>query len=389
MIIFKQPYIWIIPGILFFFGVYTFCCGYHHEFGYFASKYFGSYCSNVNTTAAFVVAMLAFVLFGAVFWLNAGALMNKRIHTCSYILIFFLTALFTVCAAIGLEADHSPTMMIFLPGAVTAAVLNLWATTVVRLRGAALREMERLEESYKIANEEKLKAERFKTELIANVSHDIRTPLTSIINYVDFIDGLGIEDERLREYVGILKKTSNRLKTLIGDLLDASKAGTGSVVMNVQIIDLAELLGQIVGDFDAAFAERNLTYVNKHNGDKIPVAADGKYLYRVLENLFGNVAKYALPGTRVYVEIGGGGAMAWLSVKNVSAQQLDVSPEMLTERFVQGERSRNTEGNGLGLYIAKYLLEGMEGQLAVNISGDLFEVRITLPVYNALNAAEF
>ncbi|MDR0862454.1 MAG: HAMP domain-containing histidine kinase [Oscillospiraceae bacterium] len=375
----KRPYIWVIPAVVFFVFAFALVCRLNGNFGYYANKYFRLRFYGTSIALPLVGVAVSFIAFGAVFWQNAGAQMNKPLHRFRYARLCLIAAAYGGLCVYLLFEYNSPPLMLLIPATVTAAALTLWATTVVRLRSATLRELETLSESYRLANEEKLKAERFKTELIANVSHDIRTPLTSIINYVDFIDKLGIENEQLGEYVAVLKKTSERLKTLTGDLLDASKAGTGNVVMNIQTLDLAELLGQTAGEFDAAFAEKELTYIARHGDGKILVAADGTHLWRVLANLFGNAAKYAMPSTRVYAEITTSGNEASLSIKNVSERQLDVLPEMLTERFVQGDRARNAEGNGLGLYIAKHLTEYMGGKLTVRISGDLFEAVVTLP----------
>ena len=179
------------------------------------------------------------------------------------------------------------------------------------------------------------------------------------------------------EYLAVLEKKGARLKLLISDLLEASKASTGSVPMEIRPIDLLELLGQVAGEFDAAFTEKGLTYIGRTPETPVWVAADGKYLWRVLENLFGNIVKYSMPNTRVYADVSVKGDVA-LSLKNISAAPLDVPSELLTEQFIQGERSRMAEGNGLGLYIAKSLLDLMNGSLEIAVTGDLFEAVITL-----------
>jgi signal transduction histidine kinase len=226
------------------------------------------------------------------------------------------------------------------------------------------------------ANEEKIRAERFKAELITNVSHDIRTPLTSIINYVDLLKALPVEQENFTEYINVLDKKSARLKTLINDLMEASKAATGNMTLNLRKIDLTEIIGQIVGELDEQFAERSLTLVIRQPDQPVCAQADSGHLWRVLENLFGNAAKYALSGTRVFAETTIRDGQPVFSLKNTSLNPIDMPPDALTEQFIRGDRSRQTEGSGLGLYIAKSLVELMSGQFTIRTTGDLFEVEI-------------
>ena len=225
--------------------------------------------------------------------------------------------------------------------------------------------------------EERLRAERLKTELITNVSHDIRTPLTAIISYVDLLKALPVERDDFKEYVSVLDKKSARLKTLTSDLVEASKAASGNVVIDKTRIDLAEIVGQVAGEFEDQFIERSLTLVFHQPSEQILVDTDSGHLFRVLENLFGNVAKYALSGTRVFVEIAEQDGKTALSIKNTSQAPIDYAPEALTEQFIRGDRSRQTDGSGLGLYIAKSLIELMAGRFEINATGDLFEARIT------------
>jgi len=231
-----------------------------------------------------------------------------------------------------------------------------------------------LSDLYKKAVDDGLKSERMKIELISNVSHDLRTPLTSIINYIDLIKRLGIENPTLSEYIGVLEKKSRRMKTLAGDLVDASRAGSGDIKLTLERIDLAELTGQVAGDFDSLMIEAGLTFLI--NQEKVIIKADGEHLWRVMENVFANAVKYSLPGTRVYCFVGVLEGKAVFSLKNVSRDPLNISPETLTERFVRGDVSRTDEGSGLGLYIAKALAELMGAEFIINISGDLFEARV-------------
>lgn len=227
------------------------------------------------------------------------------------------------------------------------------------------------------AVEESLKSERLKTELITNVSHDIKTPLTSIINYVDLIKKENIDNDKLKEYVDILDSKSQRLKKLTEDLVEASKASSGNVSLNLEEIGLIELLNQLIGEYKDKFEEKNLEVVTNLSKVNVKVKADSRYLYRVIDNLFGNISKYALEGSRVYIEteIMEAGRVKVI-LKNISKDKLNISEEELMQRFVRGDKSRTTEGSGLGLAIARSLTELQKGTLNCKIDGDLFKVEV-------------
>jgi len=229
---------------------------------------------------------------------------------------------------------------------------------------------------YDKANAEKVRAERFKTELITNVSHDIRTPLTSIINYIDLLKTLQIENTDFAEYVGVLDRKAARLKTLIDDLMEASKAGTGNMSVDLCEINLTEIMGQIAGEFDEQFAERGLTLVLRQPDQPVFTIADSRHLWRVLENLFGNAVKYSMPETRVFAEIILRDEGTVFTMKNTSKNHIDLSGDALTEQFMRGDRARLSEGSGLGLYIVKSLVELMGGRFAIHVTGDLFVVEV-------------
>ncbi len=232
--------------------------------------------------------------------------------------------------------------------------------------------------------EKELKSERMKTELITNVSHDIKTPLTSIINYVDLLKKIDLKDETAKSYLAVLEEKSWRLKTLIEDLVEASKASSGTLSIQLQRLNLCELVKQACGEFEDRLTEQNLQLIlslPKERGEELPVIADGRSTYRIIENLLSNVNKYAMPGTRVYVEAFCNSTNALLSIKNISAAPLNISSEELMERFVRGDRSRNTEGSGLGLSIAKSLAELQHGSFKLYLDGDLFKAVVTLPLY--------
>lgn len=230
------------------------------------------------------------------------------------------------------------------------------------------------------AVEEQMKSERFKTELITNVSHDIKTPLTSIINYVDLLEKEEIENETAKEYIGVLSRQSARLKKLIEDLLEASKASTGNVSVNLSQFELGILLTQALGEYEERFANNNLQVVLNKTDEMLLVMADNRHMWRVFDNILNNIAKYAQPNTRIYIDANRKNQIAEISFRNISKDPLNISGDELMERFVRGDSSRNTEGSGLGLSIAKSLTEVQKGKLDIQIDGDLFKVRLAFPL---------
>jgi len=227
------------------------------------------------------------------------------------------------------------------------------------------------------AVEQRLKSERLKTELITNVSHDIKTPLTSIVNYVDLLKKEDLPPDA-REYLAVLDRQSRRLKKLTEDLVEASKASTGNVTVNLEPIVVNEIIHQAVGDYDEKLAAGKLeVIVNTYEGNLMALA-DGRLLWRVLDNLLSNVCKYAMAGTRVYVDLSARDGRVYLSIKNISRDPLNVSADELMERFVRGDASRHTEGSGLGLNIARSLMDLMGGGFALYVDGDLFKAELSL-----------
>ena len=222
---------------------------------------------------------------------------------------------------------------------------------------------------------EQMKSERFKAELITNVSHDLKTPLTSIINYVDLLKATDQTDPRAQSYIEVLDRKSLRLKKLTEDLVEASKASTGVLAVNREKIGMAQLLDQALGEYEEKLEEKHLTVVRTVPEGESYVYADGRHLWRVIDNLLSNCAKYAL----VYIELVRGKGSVSLSVKNISREALNVPPERLMERFVRGEESRSTEGSGLGLSIARSLTELQGGTFELAVDGDLFKAVVTLP----------
>lgn len=229
------------------------------------------------------------------------------------------------------------------------------------------------------AVEERMRSERFRTELITNVSHDIKTPLTSIINYVDLMEKEEPENEKTREYLEVIDRQSARLKKLIDDLMEASKASTGNLAVRLERCELGVLINQTVGEYQERLSDRGLELVTAKPDETVTVMADGRHMWRIFDNLMNNILKYAQSGTRVYLTLEKEGGDAVLIFRNISRARLELSGEELTERFVRGDVSRNSEGNGLGLSIAKSLAELQHGTLDIFVDGDLFKVVLRLP----------
>ena len=224
------------------------------------------------------------------------------------------------------------------------------------------------------AIDSQLRSERMKSELITNVSHDLKTPLTSIINYIELIKKEeNITPEYLKDYVNVLDSKSKRLKVLIEDLFEASKASSGNIELNMEKIDIIQLLRQSIGELEEKLSEANLDLKINVPEDKVYVRADGRRLYRVLENLLSNISKYSLPNTRVYIDITEVEGRVKLIMKNISSYELNFDPEEIMERFKRADDSRNTEGSGLGLAIARDLVKLQGGEFAIDIDGDLFK----------------
>ncbi len=229
-----------------------------------------------------------------------------------------------------------------------------------------------------VAAQKQLKSERMKTELITNVSHDIKTPLTSIINYVDLLQKPHTEAEQT-QYLEVLDRQSQRLKKLIDDLMEMSKASTGNMAVEIGRVDAVEAVNQALGEFADKLERAQLIPVFRQPEEPVSMMADGRLVWRVMSNLLGNAVKYALPGTRIYVDLVQTEGKVVISMKNISREELNVHADELLERFVRGDTSRNTEGSGLGLNIAQSLMELQKGQLQILVDGDLFKVTLIFP----------
>lgn len=233
------------------------------------------------------------------------------------------------------------------------------------------------------AVETSMKDEKMKADLITNVSHDIKTPLTSIINYVDLLKRENIQDEKVKGYIKVLDEKSQRLKHLTVDLVEASKISSGNVVYEMKNINFPELINQAVAEFSDKFEEKGLNVVAELECDNPIVVADSRHMWRIIENLLNNVCKYAMPQTRIYINLKteeiAKVLYTWVSIKNISAQALNINANELTERFIRGDVSRSSEGSGLGLSIAKSLTEGQNGKFNIYLDGDLFKVTVAMP----------
>jgi len=254
---------------------------------------------------------------------------------------------------------------------------------IIECRNAELQELGKninnIKQGMKKAVEESMKAERLKTDLITNVSHDLKTPLTSIINYTDLLKKEKIENENAKKYIDILEKKSKKLKILTEDLIEASKISSGNETVALEKIDFKELVLQANGEFAEKFETKNLDVISNLPQEAVIMDLDGKKMWRVLENLYQNVYKYSLENTRVYVDLAVHDNIVF-TIKNISKEKLNISPDELMERFIRGDSSRHTGGNGLGLSIAKDLSKLNGGTLKIEIDGDLFVSRLELPL---------
>ena len=236
-----------------------------------------------------------------------------------------------------------------------------------------------------IAVQNELKNQRMKTELISNVSHDLKTPLTSMISYIDLMKQEGLDSPNAPEYLDIIDNKTQRLKDLTENLFEAAKASSGAIPVNMESIDLASLMTQSLAEMEERLSARGLQIQVKNECDDTHIMADGQLMWRVLENLLGNVSKYAMDNSRVYIDIretepknAEAKKMVIFEVKNISGAPLNISADELMERFKRGDESRNTEGSGLGLAIAKDLVKLMNGVFEITVDGDLFKATVMM-----------
>lgn len=240
--------------------------------------------------------------------------------------------------------------------------------------------LQNLQTNFHQAVEQEVKSQNMKTELITNVSHDLKTPLTSIISYIDLLKKDNLSKEERDKYIATLESSSNRLKHLIEDLFEVSKANTRNVTLNYMTLDIVSLLKQIQTEYESIFEQHKLSIRNSFSSDKILVTLDSQKTYRIFENLFSNIGKYSLDGTRVYVQVQEDEPYVDITIRNISAEELTFDTDNIMERFVRGDKSRNTEGSGLGLAIAKSFTELQNGTMEVQIDDDIFKVHIRFPL---------
>ncbi|MCR5844959.1 MAG: HAMP domain-containing histidine kinase [bacterium] len=251
-----------------------------------------------------------------------------------------------------------------------------------KMRGGLKRhgeELNAIAEGLAEAVEEGVRSERMRTELITNVSHDIKTPVTSIVNYADLLSKEETDNEKIREYTEVIGRQANRLKHLVSDLVDASKASSGTVEINLERCDLGIILSQVVGEFEFKLEDQGLQLVIDTRAENVAINADTRHLWRIFNNLMGNICKYSAPGTRVYVTLETVGDAAVITFRNTSRDPLNITADELMERFVRGDQSRSTEGSGLGLAIARSLTELQRGTFDLKIDGDLFKAILSFP----------
>lgn len=248
----------------------------------------------------------------------------------------------------------------------------------IRLRAERLNG---INDAISAAVEEKMKGERLKTELITNVSHDIKTPITAIVSYVELLKQEKLENEKAMEYIEVIDRQSQRLKKLAFDVVEASKLSSGIIAAELAPVNFCELIEQSVGEYSDRFEESKLEVVFTPPKEDILINADSRLCWRIMDNLLSNIKKYALAGTRIYIDIVFDDFNVMAVLKNTSAAKLNISSEELMERFVRGDRSRNTEGSGLGLSIAKSLANLQKGNVITEIDGDLFKVKLIMPRY--------
>lgn len=263
--------------------------------------------------------------------------------------------------------------------AVANGQLDIKKTTDMGMFQPINQELQKVQDGFKLAVDEEVKSQRMKTDLITNVSHDLKTPLTAITTYVELLKNEDITDEERRQYIDVLDRKALRLKVLIEDLFDVSKATSETMKLDIVDLDIVNLIKQVGAELDEKFQEANLQIRYNIPDEKVILALDGNKTYRMIENLFVNVTKYALPNTRVYVDVEQTPEEVQIFVSNVSSSELNFKEDEITERFVRGDVSRNTEGSGLGLAIVKSFAEAMNGKLEIKVDGDLFKAILTWP----------
>lgn len=332
-----------------------------------------------NRSVFFKVALL-FILTVGLGMSSAMGLVALADSAGELLIVAFLYDMFYVIFVLPYIFRRIGLMNRILLGASRMAAGDLNSAIVEKPRGKLAdlaHSLNNIKQGLQRSVESQMKSERLKSELITNVSHDLKTPLTSIINYVDLLKRDDLTQEDLKSYVDVLERKTNRLKVLIDDLFEAAKTASGSVELNIEQVNVSALLNQAIAEFSDKVEESTLTFRVNIEQPKIYAPLDGKKTWRVFENLIGNALKYSMPHTRVHIQLAEKQDEVILTIKNVSAYEIDFAADELFERFKRADQSRNTEGSGLGLAIAKSIVELQGGKLHIDIDGDYFKVIVT------------
>lgn len=332
----------------------------------------------IKNTSAVFVGTLGFLIYWAIN--SMLILLGKSTHNMTVILcvIFNILVLILICLFLSNLDRLGHELQKLEKGEFDDSVDSSSYMLLFRKYAKSLKHTK---EGMALAVEKNIKNERFKTELITNVSHDLKTPLTSIINYVDLLRKEDADSEKAKEYLNIVDNRSQRLKKLVEDLIEVSKASTGNIKVNLTAVDIEEFINQANGEFVDRFENAGLSPVVNPVNEKLFIIADGTLLWRVFSNLLSNICKYSLKDTRIYFDVVSTAERVEIIIKNISSSPLNITAQELTERFVRGDKSRNTEGSGLGLSIAKSLTEAQNGTFNIDIDGDLFKVILSFSKY--------
>ena len=331
--------------------------------------------TDINTTGKLLLIFGAFYIIQLV--------LTVKIITDGLIYIFWLVALWGVTLKILIDRQNKTKKIKDKIKNMYEGNKNALPLNEEEYRGElkeVARELNDISGGLTNAIEEAMKSERLKTELITNVSHDIKTPLTSIINYVDLMKQENIENEKIKEYLEILDNKSQRLKKLTEDLVEASKASSGNIKLNIEKLNIKELIKQVRGEFEDKFEQIGLEIIENLPDTEIYIEADSRYMYRVMENMYVNISKYALENSRVYIDVKEENDNVKIELKNISKDKLNISVDELMQRFVRGDSARTTEGSGLGISIANSLTTLQKGKFDIYLDGDLFKVVIEFKI---------
>ena len=322
--------------------------------------------SERNNWAIFKIVAVNFIVLAFICTMWTGRIFLLAVY--SFLLFYLLRKYF-------IELQEKYRVLLKATGEIAKGNLDVEIMEDLGIFSPFKREIQKIQTGFKKAVDEEVKSQRMKTELITNVSHDLKTPLTAIITYVNLLKDEK-NDEKRKNYIEVLERKSLRLKVLIEDLFEVSKASSRNVTLNIVDVDVVNLFKQVKLELEDKIAGADLDFRCSYPEEKVTALLDSQKTYRVFENLLVNIIKYAMPHTRVYIEIVREGEEAVVRMKNVSAAELDFNTEEITERFVRGDTSRNTEGSGLGLAIVKSFVELQKGKFKIETEADLFKVEV-------------